>query len=115
MRPVGGRNRGHEIGDAGAVLADADALAAADPRVAVGHVGGALLVDRGNEADAGGRKDVERIHIGRADDAKNIGHPVAGQGLDEGLAGCHAGHVRPPFNFFRKNAGGGRGHPGRAS
>ncbi len=96
MGPVGRRDRGHEIRNARSVLADAHALSAAHPRVAVGHVRRALLVHRGDEADAGGRKDVERVHVGRADDAEDVRDPVARQGLDKGFARCHAGHVRGP-------------------
>ena len=44
MRPVRGGHRGHEIGDAGAVLRDADAVPAGHARIAVGHVAAALLV-----------------------------------------------------------------------
>ena len=100
MRPIGGRDPSHEVGDARAVLADTDAGAPADPRVAIGHVRGALLVDRGDEADTGRRKDVERVHVGGADDPEDLGDPVAGQSLDECLTGCHAGHLRPPFELI---------------
>src|ERR1019366_3731925 len=50
MRPVSGGDRGHEIGDAGAVLPDAYAVLTGDARVTIGHVRGVLLVRDGNEA-----------------------------------------------------------------
>ena len=45
-----------------------------------------LLVRHRQEADAGGREQVERVHVGRADDAEDMRHALRGQGLDEGLA-----------------------------
>ncbi len=90
--PEGGGDGGHAVGDAGAVLADDDAVAAADPGEAVGHVGGALFVDDGHEADAGRGEDVHGIHEGRTHDAEGCLDAVGDQGLDEGLAGGHAGH-----------------------
>ena len=92
MRPIGGRDRGHEVGDAGAVLRDAHALLAADPRIAVGHVAGALLVRDRDEADAGRLEDVERVHVGRADDAEDMLHAMGDERFDKGLGRRHAGH-----------------------
>ena len=60
--------------------------------VAVGHVGGVLLVRDRDEADAGRLEDVERVHVGGADDAEHGLDAVRGQGLDESLARRHAGH-----------------------
>ncbi len=77
MRPVGGRDRGHEIGDAGPVLGDADAVAVGHARIAVGHVGRVLLVRDADEADARRREDVERVHVGGADDAEHVFTPLA--------------------------------------
>ena len=96
MRPVGGCRRGHEVGDAGAVLRDAHAVAARDARIAVGHVAGALLVHGRDEADAGGREKVERVHVGRADDAEHVLDAVRDQRLHEGFAGRHLGHGGAP-------------------
>ena len=92
MRPIGGGDRGDEIGDARSVLGDADAVAPGHARIAVGHMGGALLVNRRNESDAGGRKQIQRIHIGRADDAEDLGDALRDQRLDKGFAGGHARH-----------------------
>ena len=83
--PVGGGDRGHEVGDPRTVLADADAVAIGRPRVAVGHVGGVLLVGHGDEADPGGREDIEGVHVGGADDAEDVRHALGGELLDEGL------------------------------
>ena len=43
MGPIGSGDRGHEIGDAGAILRDADALLAADPTLSDLRVEGATL------------------------------------------------------------------------
>src|SRR5262249_8484165 len=110
MRPVGGGDRGHEIGDARAVLGDADALAVAGPAVAIGHMARALLVGDGDEAYAGGLEQVEGIHIGGAHDAADMGHAMSDEGLDEGLARGHAGHglsspvARPALAWARRSA-----------
>ena len=92
MGPIGRRHGGHVVGDTGAVLADANAVTPGDPRIAVGHVAGALLVGHGDELDAGGLENVEGVHIGRTDNAKNIFNVVGDQGFDESLARCHTGH-----------------------
>ena len=97
MRPERRRSRGDEIGDPRTVLRDAHAVAAGHARVAVGHVAGALLVRDRDEADAGERKKVERIHVRRPDDAEDILDPVGHQRLDEGFGRRHlllAGHGR---------------------
>ncbi len=103
--PVSGGDGGDEVGDAGPVLGDAHAMSAADARVAVGHVRRALLVLYGDEADPGGREDVQRVHIGRADDAEDVGHAVRDQGLDEGFACGHVGHGLSPHRFVPERAG----------
>ena len=97
VRPVGGRGAGDEVGDARAVLPDAHAVPAGDARVAVGHVHRALLVGHGDEADAGGREDVEGVHVGRAHDAEDVGHALGDQRLDEAppRASSSAGLARP--------------------
>ena len=93
VRPVGRGDRGHAVADAGAVLPDHHAVAAADARIAVGHVAGALLVHDRDQADAGRREDVHRVHEGRAHDAEHVGHAVGDQGLDEGLGRRHLLHA----------------------
>ena len=89
MRPVRGRGRRHEIGDAGAVLRDADAVPAGHARIAVGHVAAALLVRDRDEADAGERKQIERIHVRRADDAEDVVDALRDQRFDERLGRRH--------------------------
>ena len=92
MRPEGGCNGGDAVGDAGAVLADHDTVAAADPGVAVGHVGGSLFVDDRYEPDSAGSEYVHGVHEGGAHDAEGGVDTVGDQCLDERLAGGHAGH-----------------------
>lgn len=92
MGPKGRRRGGDEIGDARAVLGDADSVTAARASVAVGHVAGALLMSRGDEADARGREKIQRIHIGGANDAEYAFDLMGDKGLDESLARGHAGH-----------------------
>ena len=70
-----------------AVLRDADAVPARHPRIAVGHVRRALLVHRRHEADARRRKQVERVHEGRADDAEDVLHALGDQGFHKRFAG----------------------------
>ncbi|KKO62749.1 hypothetical protein VM94_03592 [Janthinobacterium sp. KBS0711] len=89
MRPVGGGNRRHAIADAGAVLADDDAMAARDAGVTVSHVAGALLVHDRDQADAGRCKNVHRVHEGRAHDAEHVGHAIGGQGFHERFGRRH--------------------------
>jgi hypothetical protein len=52
-------------------------------------VRGALLVRDRYEADAGGREDVQRIHVCGAHDAEHVGHAVGGQCLDQRLGRGH--------------------------
>jgi hypothetical protein len=81
---------GHEIGDAGPVLGDADRRAAGDARVAVGHVRRVLLVGHAHQPDAGAGKEVERVHVGRADDSEHVLHLVRHERFDERLRRRHA-------------------------
>ena len=92
MGPVGGGDGGDEVGDPGAVLADAHAVAVAHPRVPVRHVPRALLVGDGDKADSRRLEDIERVHVGGTDDPEDIGDALGDQGLDESLARRHAGH-----------------------
>ena len=93
VRPIRGGDGGHEVRDARPVLRDANAVLAAHARVAVRHVGGALLVHGRDKADSGGRKNIQRVHISRADDAEDIGHFVRDKGFDERFARSHFGHL----------------------
>ena len=90
MRPVRRGDRRDEVGDARAVLRDAHAVAPRRARIAVRHVRGALLVRHRDEADAGGREDVERVHVGRAHDAEDLGHAVGRECLHQGFGRRHA-------------------------
>jgi hypothetical protein len=92
VRPIGGRDRGDEVRDARSVLGHADAVPSAGPGVAVGHVGGVLLVSHRDETNPGGRKQIERIHVGRTHDPECVGHALGDELLDEGLGGCHSRH-----------------------
>ena len=53
---------------------------------------GVLLMRHRDEADAGRLEDVERVHIGRPDDAEDVLHAMRRQGFDESLARGHQGH-----------------------
>ena len=115
--PVGRRNGRDTVADARAILPDDHALAAAGTRVAVCHVGRALLMYHRDEADAGRREDVHCIHEGRPHDAENVLHPMGHHGLHESLGRRHflnTFHHLPlvfhhvPFSSFRKPM---RAHP----
>ena len=97
VRPVSGGNGGDEVGDAGAVLRDAHAVSTTDPREAVGHVTGALLVDHRDKTDAGRSEDIHRIHKGRTHDAKDVGDAVGNQCFNHCFAGGHAWHIDNPL------------------
>src|SRR5205814_5616050 len=81
-----------EIGDAGTVLRDAYPMPARDTRIAVRHMSGTLFMRGRDEADAGGREEIERIHIGGAGDAEDILDAIGDQRFDEGFGGGHFGH-----------------------
>ena len=53
--------------------------------VAVGHVAAALLVRDRDEADAGERKQVQRIHVRGTDDAEDIRDAARHQRFHERL------------------------------
>src|SRR5277367_5149987 len=89
MRPVGRGHSGDEIRNTGSVLRNANAMAAGGPGVAIRHVNRALFVRDGDELDAGGGKDIERIHEGGADDAEHVFDAVDGEDFDQGLRGSH--------------------------
>ena len=89
MRPERGGGRGHEIRDAGAILRNAYTVLARHAGVAVGHVPATLLVRHRDEANAGERKQVERVHVSRADDAENVFHAIGDQRFDERLRRRH--------------------------
>ena len=52
---------------------------------------GTLLMHCRDVADAGCRKNIERIHQRRTDDAEHVGHVVGDQGLNKRFARCHSG------------------------
>ena len=87
--PVRGLHRGHEVGDAGAVLADAHGDLAGGAGVAVAHEAGVALVGHVPEGDPGLREEVRYRHEGGADDAEHMLDPVPLQHLHEGLFSRH--------------------------
>src|SRR4029078_1361912 len=87
---------GHEIGDARAVLGDANAVFARCPRIAVGHMAGTLLMGGGYEADARRRKKIERVHIGRSHDPEDVLHSIGEERFDERFRRCHSWHCSLP-------------------
>ena len=89
MRPIGGGRGGDKIGDTRSILRDADAVPPGHPRVTVGHMPGALLVRDRDEADAGEREQIERVHEGRANDAENVLDALRDKGLHECLRRRH--------------------------
>ena len=96
VRPERGRRRRDEVGDARPVLRDAHAVAAGHARVAVGHVPAALLVRDRDEADAGEREEVERVHVRRPDDAEHVLDAVRDERLDERLRTASSSAGRSP-------------------
>jgi hypothetical protein len=52
-------------------------------------VAAALLVRDRDEPDAGERKEIERIHVGRADDAEHVLDAMGNERLDESLGRRH--------------------------
>ena len=102
--PVGGLHRGHEIGDAGAVLADAHGDLAAGAGVAVAHEARVALVRHVPEGDPGLGEKVGYRHEGRADDAEHMLDPVPLQNLNEGLFSRHPHGNTFPFAPFRATA-----------
>ena len=91
MRPEGGGDGGDAVADARAVLRDDHAMATARARVAVGHVGGTLLMHDGNQSNPRGSEDIHGIHERRAHDAEHVGDAVRDERLDEGLRRRHLG------------------------
>ena len=74
--PESGSDTCHAVGDAWAVLADHQTVAAGDACIAVSHVGCALLVNHGDQADAGWCEDIHRVHECRTHDAEHLGHAI---------------------------------------
>ena len=80
-----------QVGDARAVLHQADAGAAGGARVAHGHEARALLVAAADEADVGAViHGVQYLQEGRADDAEDVLHALGPQRLHHGLSGGHS-------------------------
>jgi hypothetical protein len=76
MCPVGSGNRSHAVTDAGAILADNHTVPTGNPRVAIGHVGGTLLVNHRHQTNAGGCEDIHGVHESGTHDAKHVGDTV---------------------------------------
>ena len=73
-------------------LVDEEWLTAADARIAVGHVRGALLVDDRDQSDARRGEDIHCVHKRRTHDAEHVGHIVGDHGLHKRFTRGHAGH-----------------------
>jgi hypothetical protein len=106
VSPVRSGDRGYAVRDSGSVLADDHSMTAAGPCIPVGHVSGALLMNDGNEFDAGRREYVHRVHEGAAHDAEDRFDAVGDERLDECLTGGHAGHLQLLFVLSRIAVGG---------
>ena len=63
----------------GPVLGDTNAMLATRPRITVRHMRRPLLMNRRNKADPRRRKNIQRIHISRTDDAKDILHFIGNE------------------------------------
>ncbi len=87
--PISRRNRGYAIANAGSVLTNHHAVATTHAGIAIGHVRSTLLVHHGYQPDTGRRKNIHRIHKGRAHDAKNIGHAIGDHGFYKRLGRRH--------------------------
>ena len=116
--PVGGLHRGHEVGNPGAVLADAHRDLAGGAGVAVAHEAGVALVRDVPEGDPGLREEVGYRHEGGADDAEDVLDAVPLENLHEGFFSRHSHRDSPLFVPFPSRArargpiGGGCYHPG---
>ena len=117
MVPVRGLDRGHEVRDAGAVLADAHRDLAGGAGVPVAHEAGVALVGDVPEGDPGLREEIRNRHEGGADDAEHVLDAVALQHLHEGFFSRHS-HGDSPHSFpfpsralARLPVGGGCYHP----
>ena len=87
--PESGGDAGHAVADAGAVLTDDHTVATRNAGVAVGHMGRALLVDNGDQANASRGKNIHGIHEGRAHDAEHLADAVGNTGFHECFRGGH--------------------------
>ena len=76
MGPIRSGDGGDEVGDAWSVLTYAYAMSTANAGITVRHVGRSLLMHGGDKADARGRENIKRVHIGRTDDPEHIGNAV---------------------------------------
>ena len=92
-RPGRARGAGPVTGD---YEGDDDSGACRDAGIAVGHVGGGLLVAGGDHADAGlvggrraGTDDARHVDAGNAEDDL---HAFPDKGFHQGLAAAHGGH-----------------------
>ena len=89
VRPIGRGDRCYEIGDAGAVLPNANAVPSRHPGKTIGHVAGTLFVSNRDKANASGLEKVQRVHVGGAHDAENVSDALRDQGFHEGLRRRH--------------------------
>ncbi len=94
--PIGGLDRGHEVGDAGAVLGHAHGHLAGRAREAVGHHAGVAFMGAVPEGDPRLGEQVRDRHHGRPDDAEGMFDAVHLEDLNEGLFRVHFGHAWDP-------------------
>ena len=90
---VGVGHAGDQVGGAGPQGGQAHAGTAREPAVHVGHEGRALLVARGDEADAALRERIHDVDVLFARDAEDVVHALVFQAAHQELGGVHArGH-----------------------
>ena len=87
--PIGGFDRRHEVGDAGAVLGDRHAHLARRAGVAVGAHAGVALMRAVPELDAGFRKQIRNRHHRRTDNAERMLDTMHLKHFDEGFFRRH--------------------------
>ena len=105
MSPVSRSNGGNKIGNAGSILPDTYAVPTGYARISVRHVRGTLLVHRRDESNACRGKQVQCIHISRADNAKNVGYTLSDKSFDECFGSRHPGQARNCIAFEIRNIG----------
>lgn len=109
MGHIGGGNRGHIVGDAGAVLADHHAAAAGHAGEGVFHMTGGLLMTHRDEVNACGREEVKQIHVCGTENAADMFDAFFYEDFGHGLTG---GHFRHSCSFCLRAVGG--DHPAAA-
>jgi hypothetical protein len=107
-RGVGDAGRG--VGEPRAEVAEDDARPPGDPGIAVGRVGGDLLVADVDELDRAGGHGGQNGDVGVPAQPEDVSHPPPFQVGDELFGGRRmSGHHRPPMASAREPAAGGSG------